>query len=113
MKFTLPFPASILSDNSRAHWAKRMPYKNALKTASILEGRKNDKPIPNGKIAIEILFYPPHDKWDLLGMCSGLKAGLDGLAQGLKVNDKRFRPILLRDPIVDKENPRVEITFIT
>ncbi len=43
------------------------------------------------------------------GLVSWMKAGLDGFAAGIQVNDKMFNTPTI-SVAVDKENPRVEIT---
>ena len=46
-----------------------------------------------GKIPIEITFYPPDRRHrDADNMVASIKAGLDGLADALKVNDRQFLP---------------------
>lgn len=62
-------------------------------------------------LAISIAFYPPNNRWDVDGMFSAIKSGLDGIALGLGINDKLFRPFFLDVPGADKINPRVEITL--
>lgn len=41
------------------------------------------------------MFYPPHSGYDLDNCLAALKSGLDGMADGLKVNDRMFRPITI------------------
>lgn len=42
-------------------------------------------------------------------MVTACKAGFDGVAAGIGVDDKRFRPITLDVKPCDKTNPRVVI----
>jgi crossover junction endodeoxyribonuclease RusA len=50
-------------------------------------------PPGEGKIPVEITFYPPDKRHrDADNMVASIKAGIDGLADALKVNDKRFLP---------------------
>jgi crossover junction endodeoxyribonuclease RusA len=47
----------------------------------------------SGKIPIEITFYPPDKRHrDADNMVASIKAGLDGIADALKVNDRQFLP---------------------
>jgi len=51
-------------------------------------------PKGDGKIEIEITFYPPDKRHrDADNMVASIKAGLDGIADALRVNDKRFLPV--------------------
>ena len=47
----------------------------------------------DGKIPITVTFYPPDKRHrDADNMVASIKAGLDGVADGLKINDKQFLP---------------------
>ena len=47
----------------------------------------------DGKIPLTITFYPPDKRHrDADNMVASIKAGLDGVADALKVNDRRFLP---------------------
>jgi crossover junction endodeoxyribonuclease RusA len=94
---TLPWPPKELSPNARVHWATRArsvkrvrahAYWTALAMARGVE-------LPDGPIPVPLTFHPPdrHRRdWD--NMFSSMKAGLDGIAQALEVDDNRFRPRL-------------------
>ena len=49
--------------------------------------------------------------FDLDNALASSKAILDGLASGLGINDKQFRPITIDYGAPDKNHPRVEITL--
>jgi crossover junction endodeoxyribonuclease RusA len=50
-------------------------------------------PEGDGKIEIEVTFYPPDRRpRDADNMVAAIKSGLDGVADALNVNDKRFLP---------------------
>jgi len=53
------------------------------------------KPQGKGNIPLMILFYPPHTRFDLHNCSGALKGHLDGIADALEINDKRFRPITI------------------
>lgn len=111
MKFILPFPPHILSPNSRKHWRAKQSFKIAMRQAGIDSGKTCDKILGAGRIAVRVMFYPPNLRWDLDGMFSAAKPIFDGLAIGLGINDKQFRPFLLDCQCADKVTPRVEITL--
>ena len=87
------WPSSVLSPNNRDHWSKRAKSKKAqrLEWASLarLQGLKAPH---EGQVQVRLEFVPtdrrPRDLDNLLASC---KAGLDGLADALQVNDNRFR----------------------
>ena len=87
------WPDSILSPNSRAHWGRKAKAKKAQRAewATLAKVYKLTAP-SEGKIEVRMEFIPtdrrPRDADNLLASC---KAGLDGLADGMGVNDSRFR----------------------
>jgi len=91
----LPWPPKELSPNSALHWAKKAKkkkeYRHACWALALEAGLK--APGGDGKIEIEITFCPPDKRHrDADNMVASIKSGLDGLADALKVNDKRFLP---------------------
>jgi crossover junction endodeoxyribonuclease RusA len=91
----LPWPPKELSPNSNLHWAKKAKKKKEYRTtcwALALES-KLKAPEGDGRINMEITFYPPDKRHrDADNMVASMKSGLDGLADALRVNDKRFLP---------------------
>lgn len=91
---TLPFPPSILNPNSRAHWSQRSKaakaYRHACWALCVESGLTA---IPwEGDIHLWIDFYPPDRRArDDDNMIAAFKSGRDGMADALKVNDRRFR----------------------
>lgn len=61
---------------------------------------------------MELLFIPPDNRpRDIDNLLASCKELIDGIAQGLGVNDKQFRPITIDMGEKDKRNSRVEIIF--
>lgn len=91
---TLPWPPKSLSPNARLHWAQRSKSAKAYRAACYalcLEAGLRSIPW-EGDIHVWIDFYPPDRRHrDDDNMISAFKSGRDGLADALKVNDKRFR----------------------
>lgn len=89
-----PWPPKELSPNASIHWAKKAKFKKAYREtcwALTLEAKLETNSL--GKIPIEITFYPPDRRHrDADNMVASIKAGLDGLADALKVNDRQFLP---------------------
>ena len=88
------WPPKELSPNSRVHWAKKSKIVKQYRQACWALAMEAKLVIPaDEKIKIHITFYPPdrrHRDYD--NMISSVKAAIDGLADALKVNDKRFLP---------------------
>lgn len=63
-----------------------------------------------GDLGLDVTFYPPNDRSDRLNYPNRMKAAFDGIAQALRVNDKRFLPTYHYAP-PDKRRPRVQVVF--
>lgn len=99
----LPWPPKELSPNSRAHWRKVHKAKKVMRTsAHILALEAKMRAPAEGDIVIQLTMHPPvrrgHDRDNSLARC---KALLDGIADALRVNDKRFKPLPpeIADPV--------------
>lgn len=69
--------------------------------------------LPAIKHHLKITFYPPTKaNRDIDNCLASIKAGLDGIADGLAINDKFFRPITIDFGETDKNNPRVVIEIL-
>lgn len=89
----MPWPDSILSPNNRDHWRVRsMAKKQQRADWRALACHYKLKAPAEGKVEVRMEFIPsdrrPRDADNLLASC---KAGLDGLADAMGVNDSRFR----------------------
>ena len=93
----LPWPPKELSPNATLHWAKKAKYKKAYRHtcwALTLEAKLTADGL--GKIPILITFYPPDKRHrDADNMVASIKAGLDGVADALKINDRCFLPTFI------------------
>ena len=96
---SLPWPPKDLSPNSRTHWAKRSKAAKAYRSACCLaasqfvqNGGWPHLPTIGGDIHLWIDFYPPDRRHrDDDNMIAAFKAGRDGIADALGINDRRFR----------------------
>ena len=91
----LPWPPKELSPNSMLQWSKKAKKKKEYRIAcwTLSLEAKLVAPPGEGKIPIEITFYPPDKRHrDADNMVASIKSGLDGVADALKINDKRFLP---------------------
>jgi crossover junction endodeoxyribonuclease RusA len=105
----LPYPPSELSPNKRLHWAAKTKIKNTEKQigAALALAYKGKL---YGNIPLSLVFHAATKRsYDLDNALASCKAAIDGLAEGLGINDKQFRPIIIDRGEPDKDNPRVEV----
>jgi len=93
----LPWPPKELSPNASLHWSKKAKKKKEYREVCwVLTLEAKLEVTGDGKIPMEITFYPPDKRHrDADNMVAALKSGLDGVADALKVNDKRFLPTFI------------------
>lgn len=107
----LPWPPKELSPNARVHWSKRSKAAKAYRFECGLIARvAGIKPPDSERIALWIDFFPPDKRQrDDDNLLAAFKAGRDGIADALGINDKRF----VSHPFVQTETGgfvRVRIT---
>lgn len=92
MTLTFPWFPKELSPNSRSHWAVIAKHKKAYRIEWWAIGQEAKAiPLRDGKVHLSIDFYPPSKRhYDLDNCLASIKSGLDGLADALQVDDKRF-----------------------
>jgi crossover junction endodeoxyribonuclease RusA len=107
---TLPWPSRDLSSNARVHWSRKARATKAARTEAWAATRVAKLTAPDdGPIPLTVTFYPPHRRGDPANWPALVKAHLDGLADGLGCNDRRFQPRFI---YADAEPPgRVEIAL--
>ena len=98
--FTLPWPQSVLSPNARAHWSQVAKAKRSLRAAWAWEATKQGaKRMQAETLAVRLTFHPPDRRSrDVDNMLASCKAGLDGLADVLGVDDRKWSLSLGRSP---------------
>lgn len=99
LQIIVPFPDSCLLPNRRngQHWratqAAKLEAHDAGKIAA-LQAAFGMEPLPPRNVDVTIVFTPPdRRKRDVDGMLSALKPTLDGIAEGLGIDDSQFNPI--------------------
>jgi crossover junction endodeoxyribonuclease RusA len=94
MQVILPWPPKELNPNARNHWAKTAKFKKSYRQicwALALEAKIRVSTTGEDPILLGITFFPPDRRGrDTDNMFAAMKAGLDGVAEALQVNDKRF-----------------------
>jgi hypothetical protein len=90
----LPWPPSSLSGHAKGHWrsksdptAKHRAWAKAATLAAQIAA-----PEGAGDIRVAVTFYPPDNRGDRVNYPNRIKPYWDGIADALKVNDKRFLP---------------------
>ena len=89
----LPWPPSVLSPNSRTHWAPKSRAAKAYRNSCFWCTKASEILIDwDGIVHVWIKFYPPDRRHrDDDNVISAFKAGRDGVAEALGLDDKRFR----------------------
>lgn len=91
-EISLPWPAAVLSPNSRTHWA---PKARAVRLARVHTSwlvKEKCRAKPGwGRAAIGMTFCPPnHRRRDRDNLIASMKAATDGIADALGLDDSNF-----------------------
>jgi crossover junction endodeoxyribonuclease RusA len=92
--FTLPWPPSGLSPNARhGHWAQLAQLKRRYRAAcAITAMQQGAKRMEADRLSVRLTFVPPDKRHRDADNClASMKAGLDGLADVLGVDDSQWR----------------------
>ena len=107
VRIILPWPARGLHPNARLHWAPKAKLTKAARCYAREAARSAAEAVgvgdwaESGAVPVTVAFMPPDKRpRDLDGLLSQSKAYLDGVADGLGVNDRRFRPTLQLGAVV-------------
>jgi crossover junction endodeoxyribonuclease RusA len=88
---TLPWPPAACSPNARVHWSKKSRAARAYRATCRLLAKQVGLQTPQGEALLILEFVPPdkrrRDDDNLLAM---FKAGRDGLADALGIDDSIF-----------------------
>lgn len=100
VELKLPWPPSELSPNSRGHFMQlaraKKKYRQDCAWATIQQRQNQGDGLP-GKLRLELTFYRPSRRdYDRDNLLARMKSGLDGVADGLRIDDKRFDTIAVR-----------------
>lgn len=92
IELVLPWPPRDLSPNARIHWRKKAPITKAYKEACWALAKQSGITVPDSpRIALWLTFYPPDRRArDDDNIIASFKAGRDGLALALGIDDKSF-----------------------
>lgn len=87
----LPWPPKVLSPNARSHWATKSKAAKAYRYRCFLEAKAVRLAAPVGRVLLSLEFVPPNrQRRDDDNLLAAFKAGRDGLADALGVDDSLF-----------------------
>lgn len=93
---SLPFPPSSLSGHAKGNWhvkaAETKKHRQWANLAMAQWLRTNPCALGDGDIRVRIQFTPPDNRSDRSNFPIRAKSYLDGVADALDVNDRRFLP---------------------
>lgn len=107
----LPWPPRELSPNSRTHWRAKATRAKAYRADCHWLTRHAEPEAPaDGPIPVRITFCPRDKrKRDLDNMLASFKAGLDGVADALGVDDSRFEITICRGSVTKSAHVEVRL----
>lgn len=114
-ELVLPWPDRALHPNSRGHWSKRAKAAKAARAKACLMAKAagwGRVAWPDGPLHVWLDGYPTdRRRRDADGLLSSLKPWLDGIADAMQIDDRRFVPHPWVKPEVRKGGEvRVRIT---
>lgn len=114
-EIVLPWPPRELHPNARTHWAKRAKLTKIERVLSGVHAKMagwHTAEWPEGRLHVWIDAYPPdRRRRDADGLLSSMKAALDGIAEAMDVDDRRFVPHpFMKDEVRKGGEVRVRIT---
>ena len=95
-----PPPELFINRSSGKHWGATYQYKKQAKADAFIlasQFRRLTGFIGAEKVRypVKVTFRPAQLRADLDGSLTALKSALDGVADGLGINDRQFRPMTL------------------
>lgn len=99
IEVVLGWPPSELSPNARLHWGKLARHKKTYRKACWAVAKEQLKKFSIDRLpeamVLEMTFVPPDKRdYDRDNLTARMKSGIDGLADALQINDKRFTTVI-------------------
>lgn len=96
LELQLPWPPAQLSPNARLHWA--IAYRAKAKYRdhcwAVVRAQTQQRLEDKRDYALELRFVPPDRRsYDRDNLIARMKAGIDGLADALLIDDKQFKTL--------------------
>jgi crossover junction endodeoxyribonuclease RusA len=95
---SLPFPSRILSPNSpRRHWRAKQPAKETARSVAYYQSHIYDGQLAGEKwLQMRLTICPPNKRRrDIDNVFSAMKSALDGMCQGIGIDDSQIRRVVL------------------
>ena len=87
----LPWFPKELNPNARKHWSVVAKHKKSYRSVCYLLAKQAGIK-PTESMRVVLTFYKPSNRhMDLDNCLAAIKAGLDGLADAIKVDDRHFK----------------------
>lgn len=107
MRVELDFPPAELFPNRKngKHWAVTHSTKQNYRVVSGFVAKEASKgwKYAGGDLQLDLTFVMPDRRWRDADNClAAAKAGLDGLADAIGVDDRHFQPITIRRVLGEK-----------
>jgi hypothetical protein len=113
----VPFPSRELGQNYGGSWinthVNKRDARAYAKVATL--NALSQSPFSFSKSDEFILIcaiYPPNRRTDTTNNFCAMKNMIDGIAEGMNVNDRRFVACVVYLAGIDKNNPRVDVTIM-
>lgn len=100
--FEIPFPPKHLSPNARVHFMALAKAKKGYRSECGWLAKAANIPAPVGRVRVRLEFYPrTRAAYDQDNAIASIKAGIDGIADALGVDDSLFdlEPIFHSEPV--------------
>jgi len=93
MTLVMPWPSTDLSPNARVHWAVLARSKKAYREACGWQAKaQGARRLSAERLEVTFTFYPPTKRRiDLDNCIARMKAGIDGIADVVGVDDSKWR----------------------
>lgn len=112
----LDWPSNSLSPNARLHWSTKAKAVKAYRNACGWKVRAGGiGKIDAETVHVKMTFYPPTNAhYDLDGLISRMKSGLDGIADVIGVDDSKWELSASKATPIGKEGMvKVELEWST
>lgn len=114
ISLVMSFPVPELNPNHCCHWSKKARFKADARAEGIAVSKKHKgKFSKEDRLHLSIKFYPPRRRsLDLDNSLASCKSAIDGIADGIGINDRQIKRITVEQCHNDGK-PRIEIIIDT